>query len=162
MCRFGIYMPILGPVYGGLLNIIIFLVIINMDILVVMIWLVVMLIVHVLLVRFLEMRDITNQIMAQYKEMHKVPTPVLVPVAPESVPVAQNEVSMEQELMEYVYNYQEPVIDNSDKKIDICAPVGDLTSRLTPMDASNVVADYSTGSMDDYECYNDIHDQYAL
>lgn len=135
-----------------------------MDILVLLIWIVVILIVHVLLSRFLEMRDITNKIVMQYNNAKAVPTPVQILPEPEPEQEQKSEVSMEQELMEYVYNYQDPVIDGSDKKLDIgSGGVGDLSSRLTPNDATNIVANYGGGGGGgDYECYNDIHDEYAL
>jgi hypothetical protein len=130
-----------------------------MDIIVLLIWLVIVLIIHVLLTRFLEMRDITNKIVMHYSLVNAEPMPA--PSAPEPIEIVKElDVSMEQELMEYVYNFHDSGIED-DRKLIIESE--DLTARLTPNNASNIVENYTTDIINsDYECYNDIHDEYAL
>lgn len=151
-----------------------------MDILVLALWFVVLLILHTLLIRFLEMKEITQQIMKFY---YKNDDGIILPPTQKQQYAAQHlpepnditqelpvmscetpkEISMEEELMNYVYNYQDPVLDNCDKKITI-DQVSNLTDRLTPIDASNVIGDYTLDAVncDSYESYNNFHDKFSL
>jgi hypothetical protein len=145
-----------------------------MEILILAIWIIVLLILHTLLVRFLEMRDITNQIIQLYSKNTRVPSQdaqYAAQVLPEPVEINQklpekmcetpSELTMEEELMNYVYNYQDPVLDESDKKITV-DQVSTINSRLTPADASNVISEYASDECSGYESYNNYHDKFSL
>lgn len=145
-----------------------------MDILVLAIWLMGLMIAHILLLKFLEMRRITTQLVEKFSldgldlnqilkqlGLEQVQQVQQVEEVKEEQPEQDGEITMEEELMNYVYNYQSPELDENDKKITI-DEVSNLSSRLTPTDASNIIASYSCGDSDEYESYNDPHDQYIL
>lgn len=145
-----------------------------MDIIVLLIWLMGLIIAHILLLKFLEMRKLTSQLVEKFSLGDVDITHVLKHLGieqnkekekeKEDVEEEENmeEENMEEELMNYVYNYQSPELDENDKKITI-DEVTDLSSRLTPTDASNKIASYSCDeNTHDFESYNEPHDRYTL
>lgn len=135
-----------------------------MDILALLIWIIMLLICHVLLVKFLELRQFNADLLSKITksivgpglnpglELSKPEPKIHIPKAE---PVKENFSSMEEELMNYVYNK-----DPETKKISIGEPriAGD---RLTPMDATNVI-NTEPSKLGELQSYAGSFDQYSL
>jgi len=136
-----------------------------MDILTLLIWIVLLLVIHVLLLKIIEMKILTEQLMRQ---LTLKTVPVKKVRFKEPCPKKEIEISMEEELMNYVYNYQEPELNLNpptefvNESIQNFEGISKLQSRLVPTDATNIVAAYPQETQAELSSYCDTHDEFKL